>query len=446
MATTANSRPRLTALDEVRDLLGGDKFPKCESRSLRLEKFVRIGGNSKKEEIDAVVACQPKPARPMPLPAGAVQFPASLKSRLIVNQAGGILENAGLCLHPHFGYPYIPGSAVKGVARHAAWCEWHDEADSVKKADIARRIARVFGFPTGDDGLDEYLTEHEGEEKRCGGCVSFFAAEPEDGNASLVTDIVNCHHPKYYGKDKSKPNATDDEAPNPQFFPAVEKGATFVFTIAPVHRANAVASSEKSCLDDAKRWLKKAVSENGIGAKTSAGYGWFAVGTEADDSNWHEERKRQECAENEKRRKKAEQNDLHVQVISLAGMDEKSSEFVALLRALERRVDDMAEQDKAEFNRQKKREPQLSPEEIVRHEWNGKPDAQCATGRFVRDFPKLDVAMKTAVVSVLRTHPLWQYLRTGSFTDVKKKYLSDVRKGVDAIRAFAKTTPEGKMK
>lgn len=445
MTATANSRPRLTALDEVRDLLGGDNFPKCESRSLRLEKFVSIGGNTKKAVIDAVVVCPSESARPMPLPAGAVQFPSRLKSRLIVNQAGGILENAGLCLHPHFGYPYIPGSAVKGVARHAAWCEWHDEADPEKKDDIARRIARVFGSPTEDRGLDEYLKKLEGGEKRFGGCVSFFAAEPEDGKASLVTDIVNCHHPKYYAR--LQPDATDDEAPNPQFFLAVESGATFVFTIAPIRCANVGASStEKACLDDAKNWLKKAVSENGIGAKTSAGYGWFAVGAEADENNWREKRERQKCVEIEKRQKKAEQEKLHLQVMSLADMDEKSSEFVALLRTLEKHVDDMTEQDKAELNRQKKREPQLSPEENVRREWEGKPDTQCAMGRLIRYFPKLDEAMKAAVVFVLRTHPLWQYLRTGNFTDIKKKHLSDVRKGVEAIRVFAKTTPEGKMK
>lgn len=87
-----------TALSEVRDLLGGEKFPECESPSLRLEKFVRIGDNAKREEIDAVVYCQRKNGQKsvsLPLPPGGVRFPARLKSRLIVNQAGGILENAG---------------------------------------------------------------------------------------------------------------------------------------------------------------------------------------------------------------------------------------------------------------------------------------------------------------------------------------------------------------
>lgn len=280
--------PRPTALSEVCELLGGDRFPLCESRSLRLEKFVRIGGTSKREEIDAVVKCRSERARPMPKPAGAIQFPATLKGRLIVNQAGGILENAGLCLHPHFGYPYVPGSAVKGVARHAAWCEWNAEADDAKKADIARRIAVVFGYPTMDKGLDEYLADRGCDERRSG-AVTFFAAEPENGKAPLVTDIVNCHHRKYY--DGSQPDATDDEQPNPQFFPAVEAGATFVFTIAPVSRAkfggvasplpNGASSATPAGRDvpavlaDAKRWLKAALTENGVGAKTSAGYGWF---------------------------------------------------------------------------------------------------------------------------------------------------------------------------
>lgn len=452
--------PRPTALSEVCELLGGDRFPLCESRSLRLEKFVRIGGTSKREEIDAVVKCRSERARPMPKPAGAIQFPATLKGRLIVNQAGGILENAGLCLHPHFGYPYVPGSAVKGVARHAAWCEWNAEADDAKKADIARRIAVVFGYPTMDKGLDEYLADRGCDERRSG-AVTFFAAEPENGKAPLVTDIVNCHHRKYY--DGSQPDATDDEQPNPQFFPAVEAGATFVFTIAPVSRAkfggvasplpNGASSATPAgrdvpaALADAKRWLKAALTENGVGAKTSAGYGWFSVGTDADDAEWNGKREALERAAAEALRKKAEQAELHCLVASLADMDEASPEFSALVRSLERRANDMAEQDRAEFNRQKKREPELPPEEKVRREWADKTAAQCAVGRFIREFPKLDEATKAAVVSVLRTHQLWTtYLKTGNFKDLKKKHQPDVRAAVEVIRAFAKTTPEGKMK
>ncbi|MBO4286591.1 MAG: type III-B CRISPR module RAMP protein Cmr6 [Kiritimatiellae bacterium] len=223
---------QVTALREVQTLLGGEKFPNCESPSLRLEKFVRLGDNTKREEIEAVVSCQKKYGMEIPrfLPKGAVSFIAKLESRLIVNQAGGILENAGLCLHPHFGAPYIPGSAVKGIARHAAWCEWKEEEDETKKKDIAIRIAETFGYPTGDTELDAYLATPElgWKDKRASGSVVFLSAIP-DGKGQLVTDIVNCHHPDYYAGKKSR--AMDDESPNPQFFPTVESDSRFLFTL-----------------------------------------------------------------------------------------------------------------------------------------------------------------------------------------------------------------------
>ncbi|MBR1835905.1 MAG: type III-B CRISPR module RAMP protein Cmr6 [Kiritimatiellae bacterium] len=263
---------RATVTNELAALLGGvDRlYPACESLSLRLEKFVRLGDNSTKDEIDAVVKCHRAHARPIPSfePKGCATFVARLRSRLIVNQAGGILENAGLCLHPHFGSPYIPGSAVKGIARHAAWCEWKeakDAGDDGQAAAVAERIAAVFGYPTGDkDGLDAFLAARGWKDKRTSGSVVFLAAAPVDAGR-LATDIVNCHHPKYYAG--NLPYAADNESPNPQFFPAVDEGVSFLFTIAPVRTG--------ADMEAAKGWLVRAISENGAGAKTSAGYGWF---------------------------------------------------------------------------------------------------------------------------------------------------------------------------
>src|SRR5438034_1425306 len=85
----------------------------------------------------------------------------------MVNMAGGVMENAGLCLD-RFGLPYIPGSAVKGCARRAAlaalleWCEAGGQpehkpigndnpcAETCAKFDspaqMLSAIARVFGW------------------------------------------------------------------------------------------------------------------------------------------------------------------------------------------------------------------------------------------------------------------------------------------------------------
>lgn len=110
----------------------------CESRSLLFDRFA---DPSAKEEarhnwFKQVIAKQPVTKRldswrSFTSSLGAMSgepLYAQLQSRLMVNMAGGVMENAGLCLD-RFGLPYIPGSAVKGCARRAAlaalreWCE-----------------------------------------------------------------------------------------------------------------------------------------------------------------------------------------------------------------------------------------------------------------------------------------------------------------------------------
>ncbi|NOY80079.1 MAG: type III-B CRISPR module RAMP protein Cmr6 [Kiritimatiellaeota bacterium] len=221
----------VTATKEVLEALGGRELPRLTSPSLRLEKFVRLAHANKRNEIDAVVTRHntkrdafPKLFAPSALP-GAVTLHLKLQYRLIVNQAGGILENAGLCLHRHFGFPCIPGSAVKGAARHAAWCRWWETLQSGGDAKTqALNIALTFGYPTGDKyrrdhgsreplrHLDNALAEAEafpdlfgenGRFKTFAGTVSFLPAWPADPKSvKLVTDIVNCHHPDYYSQKK----------------------------------------------------------------------------------------------------------------------------------------------------------------------------------------------------------------------------------------------------
>ena len=258
-----------TALEKVREVLGGEGFPRCESASLRLEKFVRLGKDdsgkeTQRQEIEAVVSKHQRRI-PQPIPKGGVRFVAKLGGRLIVNQAGGILENAGLCLHRHFNAPYIPGSALKGCARHAAWRVWHETPEGTSKLDAAKDVAEIFGYPTGDTSLDDFLKAHCGYDGHQAGKVAFLDAVPET-TARLSVDLVNCHHGEYYaGK---RPEATDCESPIPNFFPVVEAGARFSFTVVPCGASDAL-------LDRARHFLVSAMTESGLGAKTAAGYGWF---------------------------------------------------------------------------------------------------------------------------------------------------------------------------
>ena len=274
-----------------------DPYGRCESPSLRLTTYARIGDetrqwkdtkkqdklktetdNSRGVEVESVVKCCNKHQMESELVKqfrripGAAFFVAQLKSRLIVNQAGGVIENGSICLHPHFGYPYIPGSAVKGCARHAAWLKWLAMEDGDAKKELARKIAVVFGFPTMDksddqhEGLDDYIRrefkDKIGETTAFGGSVIFGSAEPMCKN-NLEEDILTPH---------------GSGNPIPNVFPVVkceEDKGLFLFSLAPLERDTPLGPSVG--IGFAMECLKEGICENGMGAKTRAGYGWFEV-------------------------------------------------------------------------------------------------------------------------------------------------------------------------
>ncbi|NLE66466.1 MAG: type III-B CRISPR module RAMP protein Cmr6 [Lentisphaerae bacterium] len=310
-----------TATRRIQTLLGGT-FQKCESSSLRMEKLVILEEDDrKKTEIQRICDCANKHAlvegvfRGRSLP-GAALMARTLQSRLIINQAGGILENAGLCLHRNFGVAMIPGSAVKGIARAAAiekiraaaadtkpglllqtalafgWCE----SDWLEKRQNGRYISD-FAFALEPQALNPVWEEVALKLMSCfiapraalnsgrpwkslpnfQGLVAFLPALPLE-KPTLVVDLVNCHHPAYYGA-RGNGEAQDTENPIPNFFPAVEAGACFEFCLAPVSRPlpglpDGLKAPE--LVGFARQCLAEGLEARGAGAKTNAGYGWFA--------------------------------------------------------------------------------------------------------------------------------------------------------------------------
>lgn len=267
----------ITALKKTTTILGGENFPLCESPSLRLHKYVNLEKNKKDKEkgkeLEAVVSCMSRNPEPIQVltPPRAKTLVAKLGARLLVNMSGGILENANCALHRNLGYPVIPGSAVKGVARHVAWCEWNECEDIQEKDALAARIATVFGYPTGEKNLDNALKALGTPESQ--GKIAFLTAVPDE-KAELEVDILTSHHQEYYGGKKTK--ATDDEEPIPVPFLAISRESKFIFTLVPLRTADAAA------MQDAIGWVKSAITLHGIGAKTATGYGWFLDSFEED--------------------------------------------------------------------------------------------------------------------------------------------------------------------
>ena len=396
-------------------LLGGGAYPGCESPSLRLDKYVRLFGQNdgaqKKQELAAVCSC--RPSHPAHEPAfdalpGAVHLVAKLLGRLIVNQAGGIRENAGLCLHPHSGSPFLPGSAVKGIARHAAWCEWNEATDEEAKARLADDISRIFGEMS-DSGL-----------------VAFLPAFPID-SAPLATDIVNSHHPAYYSGRQSV--ATDDESPIPVYFPVVEAGPRFLFTLAPLRGCGS------SDLALAREWLRTALSRHGAGAKTAAGYGWF----DADESltgQWRKSRADELAAAQLTARKEAFSKALEAaKALPESGVTRQMIDELA--KGLDAIGDESFRNDNiAALNALRKRLPPENPLDKLRTQWETMPE-KARLGE-IKGFPReRNEERKKNIVLLLREssgvgHDLWAVVRSGQ--------KGDIARGVDAIRQYCVQT------
>lgn len=196
------------------------------------------------------------------------------------------LENAGLALHPLYGFACLPGSGLKGLAR--AWAEtvWLPtqfkagtdprtpaNAEEEQKATAAwRTLEAVFGWAPGSDRGKSWkpsrIAERPKDESASAGAVVFHDAWPT-GWPPLVLDIVNNHHRAYY--DEEQPPG-DWENPIPVNFLAVAPGTEFLFALS--SRRTPPAPDLPAL---ARQWLLGALCHLGAGAKTNAGYGTFRL-------------------------------------------------------------------------------------------------------------------------------------------------------------------------
>jgi len=198
-----------------------------------------------------------------------------LKGRLAINLDDGLIDNAGICLDRLHGSPYIPGAAVKGACRHAALDElnWASNKDKKELLDI---FCAVFGAVEGNfkknGDLEAFKNIGCPKNLTRKGSITFMHAYPIN-EANIVVDITNAHYSEYY--DTRIPEDLAIEQTQMIFFPAVEVGAQFAFCLILNNK-----NEHSRALDMAKRWLRTAITERGIGAKIAAGYGWFSIDEE----------------------------------------------------------------------------------------------------------------------------------------------------------------------
>lgn len=181
------------------------------------------------------------------------------------------LENAGICLHPTYGFVYLPGAGLKGLARAYALEHWlPNQAD---QGAAWKQVLQVFGYADSLDFKDlvKRLQLRDGIDYRAllpdesAGQIIFHDAWPATV-PQIEVDLLNNHHTKYYANGDPP---GDWENPVIVTFPTIRAGT---FTC---HLSGFRHDTTPELLKLAELLLCGGLSLMGFGAKTSSGYGRF---------------------------------------------------------------------------------------------------------------------------------------------------------------------------
>jgi len=219
---------------------------------------------------------------------GALRFRLTTKSRLVVGLGDESVYETSIRLLRNYGLPYIPGTALKGVARTYALEKFADvnldklkdefktddfyeivgELDRALSEGKDLSIETTFGENSGVNVSFKDLIEIFGTTEKKGSVV-FFDALPtptlEQNLGDIFDlDIMNPHYGPYYQKGEPPGDWHD---PVPVIFLTVKKGVEFLFAVAPLEN--------EELAKNAGAILREALREHGVGAKTSLGYGRF---------------------------------------------------------------------------------------------------------------------------------------------------------------------------
>jgi len=251
-------------------------------------------------------------------------FQAQNKGRLVVGLGGkGVLE-FGITLQHVTGLPIIPGSALKGLARTYALLIIAENLgipvlklrqlqklkdskvdspleilDAALVAPDAERREALALLTKALANVDIQIVNHLaqklngfpeaahyraafGSQEASGECIFYDAVVAKLPSSSTLfdLDVMTPHFKKYYddvnsGSPTFNKPPHDGQSPVPVSFVTVAAGTTFAFAV------GLRPGGDRKVVKRAVAWLKAALHELGVGAKTAAGYGVFEVPEQA---------------------------------------------------------------------------------------------------------------------------------------------------------------------
>ena len=237
-----------------------------------------------------------------------------IDSRMIVGLGGASVYETSITLHHIYGIPYIPASSVKGIVRSWIICTFFGDVTNTPEKEQEyplvnaefraltenEAFCKIFGCPSSiepvifkdkkpiykkdekgkptknykkGEAVEVALKNKEGKGTEHRGNIIFFDAFPMT-TPKIEADIMTPHYGDYYGDSDNKKNVapTDTQSPIPIPF----------LTVADTKFQFIVGSKKEGLLENTKiqektiaQWLKEALTEHGIGAKTAVGYGYM---------------------------------------------------------------------------------------------------------------------------------------------------------------------------
>jgi CRISPR-associated protein Cmr6 len=213
--------------------------------------------------------------------AGGKSQPMYTASPLIVGLGVGHVLESSITLEHNTGVPLIPGSALKGLARNVGLIEVaratleEPQLDELAKLEEEITKGKTDGFTKQKQGADlTFVTQFVqifGTLEAAGNIVFVDAIYTGDRPPDYHLDIMNPHFPKYYSDSSGHTPPSDDQSPIPVPYLTVGTRQEFTFAVLP-RRKGATEG-----IDKAWEWLQEGLTEFGVGAKTSQGYGLFIV-------------------------------------------------------------------------------------------------------------------------------------------------------------------------
>ena len=225
--------------------------------------------------------------------------------RLAIGLGSGSVFETSISLHHVYGFPYIPASAVKGALRSYLitnlFGEDETENEPLLNAEFRAyqdlSFCKIFGCPDKaekvlfdengnaqkkSDGkyktqkIDVALKNDKNEGQENIGNIIFFDAYPTHSPQGCIkADIMNNHYQPYYNGEAPP---ADYHKLNPIIFLTVE-GLSFQFMVGLRKGTDntdiELGAKSGDMLSVVSDFLKLALTQHGIGAKTAVGYGYM---------------------------------------------------------------------------------------------------------------------------------------------------------------------------